>query len=271
MIDFNKTRQYTLSIRLSTGGFCFTVHNPEIVGEFAYQPYRIDTQKSITANLKAAVKEIELLRHSYKSVNVIVADTNYTLIPKEYYADTHKSDFYQQNFSFDTANIALLDNVVADEQMVVLFAVENQLYKYITERYPKASIYASISPLLNFGFEKSHMASRRYCLAYLRNRELDFICLEKGSPLFTNTFRYKDTADALYYLLNCWSILGLSQLEDTLHVIGWPSRNVKKLQRDAAQFIQNIHVIRPAEEFHSTELARIDELPFDLQSLIACE
>ena len=271
MIDFNKTRQYTLSIRLSTGGFCFAVHNPDAVGEFAYQPYRIDSQKSLTANLKTAVKESELLRHTYKNVNIIVADTNYTLIPKEYYAETHKQDFYQQNFSLDTHNIVLFDNVVADDGAVVLFAIEQQLHKYIAERFPKAQIYASVSPLINYGSEKSYTDSHKHCMVHVHNGQFDLICFEKSAPLFVNTFKYKDTADALYYLLNCWSILGLSQTDDTLHITGSPARNVKKLHRDAAQFIQHTHLIRPAEEFHSNELARIDELPFDLQTLIACE
>jgi len=271
VIDFNKTRQYTLSIRLSTDGFCFAVHNPEAVGQFAYIPYRIDTHKSLTANLKEAVKSTDMLRYNYKRVNIIVAGTNYTLVPKEYYADTHKQDFYRQNFTQDTTNITLLDNVVADDQAVVIFAIEKTLHSYINERYPKANIYAAVSMLIDYTTEKSYTTTHKHCLAHIQHRQVDLVCCEKAQPRLVNTFKYKDTADALYYLLNCWSILGLNQTEDMLHLIGSPSRSVRKMQHDAAQFIQHIHLVRPAEEFHTNELARIDELPFDLQILIACE
>jgi hypothetical protein len=71
-------------------------------------------------------------------------------------------------------------------------------------------------------------------------------------------------------LLNCWQILGLSQTEDTLHLAG-NARNAKEIIKELSKFIQNIHTIHPAEEFHSTELARLGEIPFDLQALIVCE
>ena len=62
----------------------------------------------------------------------------------------------------------------------------------------------------------------------------------------------------------------MSQTDDTLHIVG-QQRATKALLKELTLFIQNIHIIRPAEEFHSTELARVDEMPFDLQALIACE
>ena len=270
MIDFKKTRQYTLSIRLSTDGFCFAVHNPQATDEYAYQPYRIDSLKSMTSNFKKAVEETEMLKHTYGSVNILLADTSYTLVPKEYYSEQYEKEFYQQNIATADANATVMHNVVGDEQVVVLFAVEKQLHKYITTQFPKAKVYAAIAPLINFGVERNYNVHKKYCFAHLRKRSIDVMCFENAAPLFVNTFKYKDTADALFYLLNSWTMLGLSQADDTLHIAG-QSRHSKALARDLKAFIQNIHIIRPAEEFHSTELVRSDEMPFDLQSLIACE
>ncbi len=270
MIDFNRTKQYTLSIRLSTDGFCFSVHNPQADSQYAYQPYCIDPLKSITANLKAAIQETEMLRYTYAKVNVIITDTPYTIVPKEYYAESHQRELYLQNFPSSTENTIILPNMVGEGQAVVLFGVERQLHQFITERYPKAKIYASVSPLIDYSVEKSYTSSRSYCLAYVHRRHTDLLCCANGTPLFVNTFTRYNTDDTLYFLLNCWQTLGLSQTDDTLHLVG-TSRNAKTLTRELEKFIQHIHIIRPAEEFHSTELARIGEIPFDLQALIACE
>ena len=163
-----------------------------------------------------------------------------------------------------------MHNIVDDEQAVVLFAIEKQLHKYITTQYPKAKVYAAITPLIHFGVERSYTTGKRYSLLHVSKRSIDFMCYENATPLFINTFQYRNTADALYYLLNCWSTLKLSQTEDTLHIAG-QSRHTKALIKELEKFINNIRIVRPAEEFHSTELARIDELPLDLQTLIACE
>lgn len=270
MIDFNKTRQYTLSIRLSTDGFCFAVHNPEAANEYAYQPYRIDPLKPMASNLKAAVEEIQMLKHGYGAVNIILADTNYTLVPKEYYAEQYDKELYEYNISSPITNSIVMHNVVAEEQVVVLFAIEKQLHKYITTQYPKAKIYAAISPLINFGAEKSETTTQRYSMAYIHKHQMSYLSFDNGTPTLANTFAYKDTPDALFFLLNCWTTLGLSQTDDTIHIAGQP-RHSKALAKELANFIQHIHIIHPAEEFHSTELARIDDMPFDLQALIACE
>ena len=270
MIDFNKTRHYTLSIRLSTDGFCFAVHNPQAANEYAYLPYRIDPLKPLTSNLKAAIEETEMLRHTYGAVSIILADARYTLIPKEYYTEQSERELYQYNFASSGTNDPVMHNIVGDEQTIVLFSIEKQLHKFITTQYPKANIYAAITPLINFGVERSYAANKKYSLLHIRKRSIDFMCYENASPLFVNTFQFRDTADALYYLLNCWTALGLSQTNDTLHISG-QSREARTLARELGRFIQNIHMIRPAEEFHSTELARIDDLPLDLQTLIACE
>lgn len=269
MIDFKKTRQYTLSIRLSTDGFCFTVHNPQSANEYAYLPYRIDPLRPLASNLKSAIEETEMLKHTYGEVNIILADTHYTLVPKEYYAEQYEGEFYRLNTT-STAGTSILSNTAGDEQAVILFDIEKQLHKCILSHFPKAKIHAAITPLINFGIERSFANNKRYCLLHMRKHSIDFMCYENAVPLFVNTFRYRNATDALYYLLNCWGILNLSQTGDTIHIAGQP-RHTKNITKELEKFIQNIHIIRPAEEFHSTELARIDEMPFDLQALIACE
>ena len=270
MIDFNKSRQYTLSIRLSTDGFCFAVHNPQTDNEYAYQPYRIDPSKPMASNLKAAIEETQMLRHTYGTVNITLANIPYTLLPKGYYDEQYERELFQYNIASPNQNSSIIHNVIADGKAAVLFAIEKQLHKLITTHYPKANVYAAITPIINFGVERSYTMSKRYCLLHVHRHSIDFMCHQNGEPLFINTFKYKDTTDALFYLLNSWSILGLSQTDDTLHIAG-QLRHCKAINRDLEKFIQNIHIIRPAEEFHSTELARTGEIPFDLQALIACE
>ena len=270
MIDFNKSKQYTLSIRLSTDGFCFAIHNPLVDNEYAYQPYRIDTHKTIAANLKAATEELALLKHTYATVNILLANTTYTIVPKEFYADQCAHDFYAQNFPQVPATTEIRSNIVGEEQAVVLFSIESQLRKFIAERFPKAQIYASVSPLINYASEKSYKNNKRLCFVHLHKNSADLLCFDNGAPQLINTLRGNDIADIPYFLLNCWQMLGLSQTDDTLYIAS-TIRNTKTLVKELNRFIQNIHLLRPGEEFHSTELARIDEIPFDLQALIACE
>ena len=52
MIDFTKSKQYTLSIRLSTDGFSFSIYNPIHDNSQSLFEKEVDTSLSLTANLK---------------------------------------------------------------------------------------------------------------------------------------------------------------------------------------------------------------------------
>ena len=156
VIDFNHTKQYTLSIRLSTDGFCFAVHNTSEEEEYAYMPYNIDPLKSMAANLKTAIQETNMLKHTYGKVNIIMADTAYTIVPKEYFDESSERELYLQNFPQTPSSTIIHHNLVSDEQAIILFGIEGTLHKTLKEKYPKAQLYASISALVNYGAEKSY-------------------------------------------------------------------------------------------------------------------
>ena len=70
-IDFTKSEQYTLSIRLSADGFSFSIYNPLTDNDFCFVPYPVNTGYSMTANLKEMLTETETLRYPYKRVNIL--------------------------------------------------------------------------------------------------------------------------------------------------------------------------------------------------------
>ena len=72
MIDFTKSKQYTLPIRLSTDGFSFSIYNPIHDDSLSIIEKEIDTSLSLTANLKAVFHESDFLNHPYKRVNIMM-------------------------------------------------------------------------------------------------------------------------------------------------------------------------------------------------------
>lgn len=93
-IDFTNTEQYTLSIRLSTDGFSFSVYNPLQEGESFLSEWSIETSLSLTANLKRVFQESELLKHAYKRVNLIITSKRFTTVPLELFEDEQAEAFF---------------------------------------------------------------------------------------------------------------------------------------------------------------------------------
>ena len=59
-IDFSKSEQYTLSIRLSTDGFSFSIYNPIHDSSLSFFEKEVEPSLSLTANLKKAFRELNL-------------------------------------------------------------------------------------------------------------------------------------------------------------------------------------------------------------------
>ena len=96
-IDFSKSEQYTLSIRLSADGFSFSVFNPLGEGELSFFDRKVEESLSLTANLKQTFREIEWLKHPYRRVNILMADKRFTLVPLEFFEDEQTETLFYHN------------------------------------------------------------------------------------------------------------------------------------------------------------------------------
>ena len=106
-IDFTKSEQYTLSIRLSADGFSFSIYNPLTDNDFCFVPYPVNTGYSMTANLKEMLTETETLRYPYKRVNILYDSPRFTPVPLELFEDEQMDTVFYHNFPKGNNEIVL--------------------------------------------------------------------------------------------------------------------------------------------------------------------
>ena len=86
-IDFRKSEHYTLSIRLTADGFCFSLTSPTEIKFFPNWESEIDLLLSECGNLKKIFKQTEWLNNPFGQVNIIVENTRHLLMPLAYFDD----------------------------------------------------------------------------------------------------------------------------------------------------------------------------------------
>ena len=86
-LDFNKTEQYSLSIRLSTDGFSFSIYDPTIGNDVYFRTFPINTQRSMAANVKSFLAATEELKLKYRQINILVHSSRYTIVPLDIFED----------------------------------------------------------------------------------------------------------------------------------------------------------------------------------------
>ena len=268
-IDFTKSEQYTLSIRLSADGFSFSIYNPLTDNDFCFVPYPVNTGYSMTANLKEMLTETETLRYPYKRVNILYDSPRFTPVPLELFEDEQMDTVFYHNFPKGNNEIVLC-NVLGRSNVVILFAIDKHTHLLLTEHFPTARYFSTGSPLTEYFARKSRLGNSRKLYTHIREQQMEVFCFDKGNLLLINSFPCKQTTDRVYYLLYIWQQLNYNQEKDELHLTG-KLEDKEELLKELRNYLRQVFVINPKAEFNRSEISKIEEIPFDMQTLLLCE
>lgn len=256
MIDFSKSKQYTLSIRLSTDGFSFSIYNPIHDDSLSVIDKEIDPALSLTANLKTVFHESDFLCHDFKRVNVMMTGKRFTIVPLELF-DEEQAEFLFYHNHQKRENETVICNILKKNNVTIIFGLDKSAYTFLKEQYPDANFYSQSTPLIEHFSIKSRLGNSKKMYASVRNEGIDIYCFERGHLLLANSFECIHTEDRIYYLLYVWKQLEFNQERDELHLTGaLPDKEV--LISELKKFIVQVFVMNPATNI-------------DMQALLTCE
>lgn len=268
-IDFSKSEQYTLSIRLSADGFSFSIYNPLTDNDCCFVPYPVNAGYSMTANLKEMLNAAEALKHPYKRVNILYDSPRFTPVPLDLFEDEQMDTLFYHNFPQGN-NEVVLCNVLGKSNVVILFAMDKHTHQLLAEHFSTARFFSTASPTTEYFARKSRLGNSRKLYAYLREQRMEVFCFDRGNLLLLNTFPCKQTADRVYYLLYVWQQLGYDQERDELHLAG-KKEGKEELVKELRNYLRQVFIIHPKAEFNRSGISKIEEIPFDMQTLLLCE
>ena len=258
----------TLSIRISTNGFCFCSYTPSSPDSLQYHFVPTDDSTSLAMNLRKAMDECPLVdKECEMSVKAIIETTEYTAIPAEYDNRQDYKVYYRCCFPKSDSNIEIVANRLTAQGFTIIFPVEKGVYE-ILQSLGEVTYYTPASILMGYITLKP-LPEERYMLAYIQKEYSLFMPVKDGKIGLTNIFKANNAEDHLFYMLSIWKENGFSQTEDTLYLCG--DKRIEEMQLLIARFIKNRRRINPNELFPPTLLNRTEGIPFDLQALLLCE
>ena len=256
-IDFTKSEQYTLSIRLSADGFSFSVHSIPSVDECYYASIPTNASYSLTANIKTMMATTDALRYPYKQINILVDTQRFTTIPFELFEDEQTEEFFYHNFPKNNHETVLC-NILGKSNIALLFGMDKYAHQLLNEHFPNARIFACISPLAEYFAQKSREENGGNMYVHFKKNVMEVFAFDKGKLLLMNSFACQQPTDQVYYLLYTWQQLGFNQEKDQIWLAGHIGQ--EELLPELNKFIRHTHVL-PS---HST-------ITFDIETLIICE
>ena len=233
----------TLSIRLSTDGFSFSIYSPIHSDQASFFERPVNETQTLTLNFKHLLQSEEMLQQSYNRINLLIADQRYTLLPEELYDKSEFTSIFYLNHPRSGEEKILCDHL-EQSRLYVLFSVEETLYRLLRENYPEARICAHITPLCEYFCTQSRLGNNRKLYINFRTHSIDMFCFERDRLLLLNTFEYKQHSDAIYYILYVWKQIGLDQQRDELHLSGEMQQKLE-LMKELKRYIRQVYIMQP--------------------------
>ena len=258
----DKIQKETLSIRISTNGFCFCSYTPSQPDSLQYFSFEPKADTTLAANLKAAIEEcpFDIKKHEVKA---IIETSEYTMLPAEYDDRRDYKLFYRYCFPKSNSNIEIISNRLNAHNLSVLFSVDKSAYETL-QQFETVTYYTPTSILAGY-LTRCPLPEEHYMLAYMNNGHTHLLSIKNGIIGICNVFKCDNNNNALFYLLSTWKEQGLSQTDDTLYICG--DESIEQFEPECRRFIKNIRRLNPNKLFKPSLLNKLKNIPFDLQRI----
>lgn len=242
-IDFRKSEQYVLSIRLATDGFYFLLFNPmESEGkQYADAYVEADEELSLTANLKKVFRQTEWLQNNFGKVNVLADNGRFTLVPLPFFDEKQLSTIFCHNLT-EKDNEQLAYNTLDKADMAVIFGIDQSAFHFLGEKLQNVNFMAEVSPLIEYFATQAKADGSNRLFVKFGKGSISIYGYEKSHLALCNTFRFNAVEDSIYFILSCWKQLHMDQEHDELCLYGADAER-EELNILLQRFIQNVNFV----------------------------
>ena len=188
-----------LTIRIGKNTLSFTLLDMTSQEQpVIYEPYIVKGGISMAANLREALKTVNLSAADMHRVQVLL-DTPSTLVPIDEFEEEEIEDLLNHVFPATQEPRTALFNVLPDGD---------------------AQFIHAMTPVWRHLHQRSFTGHRNKLYGYFHSKRLDLFSFQQNRFKFCNSFEASHAYDALYFLLYTWKLLRLEAEHDELHVMG---------------------------------------------------
>ena len=207
-LDFNKSKQYWMSILINKSGLSFVILDAVAQKVIAHKYVKLakaDNQKERCYFVNKVFETDEFLTYDYEKYFVVYQGLKSVSIPEDLYSEEYKSKFFELNTEL-SSNETILTNRLQQMNARKLFAIPSCLLDLLQNHFPTAKIYHQTTAIIQAALRDK--ALNKVYLS-LNSEFFDIQIFDNTKLILDNAFKYKTKEDLLYYLLYTFEQLGL--------------------------------------------------------------
>lgn len=242
-IDFAQSEKYVLSLRIKPDGWSFSIHEPEIGGEYCYREVSFSKDSDILNNIQRMIFDFNFLSQPFKQTNVVFVSTEYEVVPQYLFEKKKKSELY--NISHSKKADRILIGAEKTQNNLLLYSVDNEIYQFLSRSLYNPQFWHHTDLLLGYTDHKNRVAEKGAKM-YLNfhGRFLDIVCFDSlGHFLHAISYHNEPVQNIVYHILNLWDKCDFDQNKDFMYFIESESpvsQQIHPLLRDYISRIESL-------------------------------
>lgn len=272
--DREQTNLHHLSIQISLDGFSFAILDiPK--GKYTVLKsvnFFLKRPRLLFMKIRELINQEELLTSKYKSIEILYAAENFTLVPQVFFHHLTTEKYF--GFNHETEKGYMLDKTFFPKSEAwCLFSLPENLKEFLTLKFPKATIRHNLFPLVEKALKDNrNFPERKQVHLNFFRTSFEMVVLSGNKLVLCNQFGYSNDNDVLYYLLYAFEQLKLAP--DTAElVIHGQFVQTGQLYQTFKKYIKKILFAKPTTLFnYSYTFNQLPEYYFtSLFDLYKCE
>jgi hypothetical protein len=167
-------------------------------------------------NFADFLNQEELLKKSFKKVQIIAFDLSYTIVPSAFYNENQKEEILKFTAITGKNDIFLHDELRASESKLI-YSIDDSLKEMIDKKFPNHSLICGISQLINLFIPSKE--KEKTGLLHFRKNAVDILLYNK-KIVFCNSFSILSIEDVMYFLLAAIELNMMNNSEIELQISG---------------------------------------------------
>lgn len=216
-IDIRYPEHWTLILRLGESSISFILYSDHEENSLIYRELTLDKSTGdYLKSLENCIYDNPALLQDFKRVAVEIASSHFVVLPEAMNNDDHMHEVMDYMFATDGGDRHLCP--LSDGKTAIAFTMPRGVMSFLQRTFNMPTVVHQLVPLSKYGEAKCEKSGISRMFAHLYNEHLDLCVFRKGELIMTNTYRLRNTEEAVFYMLNAWQHLGLDVMTDELQL-----------------------------------------------------
>lgn len=221
--DIDLYSKNSLSILITQDGLSYSIFDINDNKVQALSSRKFSTTINRYKEIEDFLAEEKVLDIQFDSIKVVYASKNVTIVPAVIFDEENAHGIYALNYKPNN-DCQICYTKLPKSEIVVVFAIENELKATLDKLFAKYSLYPQSYPFIETYLTKTKISekpNRQRMLVQVFENFFEILVIDKGQIINYNTYNYTSSNDILYFIINTFEQLELSQEDCEVDISGF--------------------------------------------------